>query len=218
MEFLPSGAVLLTFTLACAVLIITPGPDMTLFLSKTVGEGRASGLAAYAGATTGLLVHTLVAAVGLSALLAASAEAFMVVKVVGALYLLWLAIDAVRNGSALSVEAGDDPSAVRRSVVRQSYLKGLAINLLNPKIVLFFVTFLPQFVVPTDPFAAQKLAFLGLYLIVLALPCCVAMIFAADRIAALLRRSPRITRVVDWLFASVFAGFAVALLTERARA
>lgn len=210
-DFVPALPVLGAFTLAVAVLIITPGPDMTLFLSKTLSQGRQAGFAAMLGASTGLVLHSCIAALGLSALLAASAAAFTAVKITGALYLLWLAIDAVRNGSALSIERGRE----RRQSLRKVYLTGLGINLLNPKIILFFVTFLPQFVSATDPYAAFKLMFLGLYLIALALPSCAVLILLADRISSLVRRSPRTTRAIDWLFASVFAGFAAGLLLER---
>lgn len=213
MDVLPSLPVLLAFTAASAVLIITPGPDMTLFLGKTVSLGRRAGMASMLGAASGNVVHTLLAAFGLSALLAASATAFTAVKVAGAIYLLWLAIDAVRHGSALRLDRrrrGPEP-------LRRSYLTGLAINLLNPKIILFFVTFLPQFVAAHDADAWAKLLFLGLYMNALAVPSCAAMILAADRIAALTRRSALVTRAIDWLFASVFAAFAAAILAERGR-
>src|SRR5215212_11638749 len=101
MSFLPEPSILLTYSLACFVLFITPGPDMSLFLAKTMTRGRTHGMASMAGALSGCCVHTLLAALGLSALLAASVTAFTVLKVVGALYLLWMAFDAVRNGSAL---------------------------------------------------------------------------------------------------------------------
>lgn len=211
--FVPDPPVLAAFTLAVAVLIITPGPDMTLFLGKTLAQGRRAGLAAMLGNSAGLVFHTCFAAFGLSALLAASATAFTLVKTAGALYLLWLAIDAVRNGSALSV-SGQPES---RQSTRKVFLMGLAINLSNPKIILFFVTFLPQFVSAADPQAAAKLLFLGLYLIALSIPSCAAMILLAGRIAALVRRSPTVTRAIDWLFASVFAAFAVTLLFERVK-
>ena len=102
MAFLPEPGVLLAYSLACFVLFVTPGPDMSLFLAKTLQGGREAGLASMLGAMAGCCVHTLLAALGLSALLAASAAAFTALKVVGALYLLWLAVDAVRHGSALT--------------------------------------------------------------------------------------------------------------------
>lgn len=213
MTFIPEPSVLAAFTLAVAVLIVTPGPDMTLFLGKTLAQGRAAGMAAMLGASSGLVVHTLFAAFGLSALLAASEMAFTGVKAAGALYLLWLAVDAVRNGSALSLDARGEPPQRLAHI----WLMGVGINLLNPKIVLFFVTFLPQFVSAGDPHAGAKLMFLGFYVIALAVPSCAVLILLADRISALVRRSPRVTRAIDWLFASVFAGFAVSVLIERGR-
>ena len=96
-------------------------------------------------------------------------------------------------------------------------MSGLAINLLNPKIVIFFMTFLPQFVAPGDPAAAGKLFTLGVLFIAIALCITVPMILAADLVAATLRARPRIARVIDWLLASVFAGFAVQLLLGRGR-
>ncbi|MDH3196566.1 MAG: LysE family translocator, partial [Hyphomicrobiales bacterium] len=140
MDFIPSAGVIGAFTLAAAVLALTPGPDMTLFVSRALTQGRAAGFAAMTGAYCGIVVHTLLAAYGLSALLAASPQAFLAVKVAGALYLVWLAIDALRHGSALTLER---QTGARQALV-QTWLTGITINLLNPKIVLFFVTFLPQ--------------------------------------------------------------------------
>src|SRR3954470_18018452 len=104
MTFLPDGSTLLTYSLACFMLFITPGPDMSLFLAKTMAGGRKAGMAAMLGAMAGSCVHTLLAALGISALLAASVTAFTVLKIVGGLYLLWMAFDAVRNGSALNLK------------------------------------------------------------------------------------------------------------------
>ena len=213
MDVVPDWPVLLAFAIAVFVVAITPGPDMTLFLSKTLAHGRRAGFVTYLGASTGLAVHTLFAAVGLTALLAASATAFTVVKVVGAAYLLWLAISALRHGSALRIERGGG----RPESNRRLFLMGFGINMLNPKIILFFVTFLPQFVSTGDPSAMGRLLFLGSCFVIGAFPICMGFIFVADRIAALMRGSPRLTRTIDYVFASVFGGFAIAILFERGR-
>ena len=142
MNFLPDLDVLLAYTAAAVVLVVTPGPDMTLFLGQTLTGGRARGIAAYLGASAGLVVHTMLAAFGLSALLAHSATAFGVLKIAGVAYLIWLAIEALRRGSALTLA----PGAGRPQPLGQVFLTGVGINLLNPKIVMFFLTFLPQFV------------------------------------------------------------------------
>jgi threonine/homoserine/homoserine lactone efflux protein len=103
MTFLPDPETLAAYSIACLILCITPGPDMSLFLQRTITAGRAAGIASTLGASAGCLVHTAVAAVGLSAVIAASPTAFLVLKIVGAGYLAWLAVDAIRNGSSLNV-------------------------------------------------------------------------------------------------------------------
>ena len=213
MTFLPDTSVILTYSLACFVLFITPGPDMSLFLAKTISGGRRAGMASMLGAMTGCCVHTLLAALGISALLAASATAFTVLKIVGALYLLWLAVDAVRHGSALNVKA-DRPADA--SIVR-AFLLGIGINLTNPKIVLFFVTFLPQFVDAGDPHAADKLLFLGLYFIAFSTPLAAMMIMGAERLVAALRNRPGAMRVIDYSFAGLFGAFAIKILATSSR-
>jgi len=213
MTFLPDLSTLLAYSLACFVLFITPGPDMSLFLAKTMSGGRKAGMASMLGAMAGCCVHTLLAALGLSALLAASVTAFTVLKVVGALYLLWLAVDAVRHGSALHVKEEG------RAEVSfwKTFFVGVGINLTNPKVVLFFVTFLPQFVDAGDPHASDKLLFLGLYFIALTAPMGAVMILGAEKVVALLRNHPKVMRGIDYSFAGLFGAFALKILTASAR-
>lgn len=212
MVFIPDYAVLISYTIAVIALTLTPGPDMTLFLGKTLARGKVAGIAAFLGASAGLLVHTFVVAIGLSALISASATAFLILKIVGCLYLLYLAYDAVRNGSSFSVqhEGGS------RDGIFGIFLKGLWINLLNPKIIVFFVTFFPQFVSSNDPNAAYKFLFLGVMFVVIATPFCLGLILSADQIARFLKGSPKALRFVDWFFASVLGGFALKLLFTKA--
>ena len=214
MNFLPTLPVFAAYLVAVLVITFTPGPDMTLFLGKAVRQGTAAGMASMLGASTGVLIHTILVALGLSALLAASVTAFTILKVGGALYLLWLAIQTLRHGSALNVEAGRGGRPPREPLYR-SWLAGLGVNLMNPKIIMFMVTFLPQFVSAGDPHATQKLIFLGIVLVVVALPCTIPMVVFAARLAETLKRTPRIMRAIDWLFAGIFSAFAVRLLFTR---
>ena len=115
--FVPDLPVLAAFVAAAIVLGLTPGPDMTFFLSKTVAQSRPAGFAAFGGAATGLLVHSLLVAAGLSVLLAASVTAFTVLKVAGAVYLAWLAVQAIRNGSSLTLP-GRAPRAARARLLK----------------------------------------------------------------------------------------------------
>ena len=212
MDFLPSLSVFSAFTVAAFILTVTPGPDMTLFLGRALSQGRAAGMAAMLGASTGVIIHTLLAAFGVSALLATSPTGFFILKIVGAVYLLWLAVQAIRQGSAFTLETGMDKPA---SFV-QNWLTGIGINLLNPKIVLFFITFLPQFITPGDEHAAAKMIFLGAYFIVFAIISTSMMIYAVDKVADTLKKNRKVTRMIDWVFASVFSAFAIRiLLTER---
>ena len=211
-NFIPDLPILAAFIAASVVLGITPGPDMTFFLSKTIAQSRAAGFAAFGGASAGVFIHSVLVAAGLSVILAASALAFTILKFAGAAYLSYLAFDAIRHGSSLSLDSGAKPEALR-----SVFLKGLLVNLLNPKVIIFFVTFLPQFVSTDDPHAAGKMLFLGLVFMAVNVPVCGSFILAADRIALLLKGSSRASRFVDWLFAGVLGAFAVKLIFTHAR-
>jgi threonine/homoserine/homoserine lactone efflux protein len=213
MPFLPDASVMLAFSLACLVLFITPGPDMSLWLAKTVAGGRPAGIAAATGTQLGCIAHALLAAFGLSALIAASPAMFLALKIIGAIYLLWLAVDAVRNGSSLNVATGTPQLAH----VWRNLALGFTVNLSNPKVVLFFLTFLPQFVDADDPHAAGKLLFLGIYFVVQSYPLAVLLVLGAGRLVDGLKRRPRVLRAIDWLFAGVFSAFAVRILTTQGR-
>lgn len=211
--FIPDWPTLAAFAAAAIVLAITPGPDMTLFLSRTLSQGRAAGFACMFGAYAGVTVHTAMVALGLSALIVAAPAAFAALKIVGAGYLVWLAIDAIRNGSSLTMknEKRQAPN------ISASFLTGIGINLLNPKIILFFMTFLPQFVATGDPHATGKFFFLGSMFVIIAVPITSAMVLAAGWMAETLRTKPVVTRSLDWLMAGVFGAFAVKILTTQAR-
>ena len=213
MEFIPGLPTLLAFLAASVVLAITPGPDMTLFISRALSDGRAAGFACVAGAMTGITVHTLMVALGLSALVVASPTAFFALKAVGAAYLMWLAIQAIRQGSSLSLPAAG-PSG--RGLVT-NWAQGLGVNLLNPKIILFFMTFLPQFVAASDPHITGKLIFLGMFFVVASTPIVIGIVLGAHGLAGWLKRKPQVMRITDYIFASVFSVFALKILFAQSR-
>ena len=213
MPFIPDSTVLIQFAIASVILAITPGPDMTLFVSRTLSQGRAAGFASMAGALSGTLVHTTLVVVGISALIVASPSAFFGLKIFGAGYLVFLAYQAIRYGSAFSPVKRSGPQL---SLLR-SWTTGLGVNLLNPKVILFFMTFLPQFVSAHDPNAPGKLFFLGVVFVVLSIPVNAPMVIAAERFSAAMKRNPRVTRFVDYLFAGVFSAFALKILTAQTK-
>jgi threonine/homoserine/homoserine lactone efflux protein len=213
MTFLPDASTLLAYTVACIILYITPGPDMSLMLAKTLQGGRKAGMASMLGASAGCLVHSAAAALGLSAIIAASATLFTIMKVIGALYLLYLAYDAIRHGSALRVDgaAGTPPST------SATFWLAVGTNITNPKVVLFFLTFLPQFIAANDPHASQKLFFLGAYFVVFAVAAGFLLVLVAERFIRVMKASPKVMRTIDYLFAGVFGFFAVHVLRTQAR-
>ena len=211
MPFIPDLSTIIQFAIATLVIAATPGPDMTLFVGRAISHGRSAGFAAIFGAMTGIIVHTTLVALGLSALIVAAPKAFLALKIGGALYLLWLAYQAIMHGSAFK------PQTEKAAPVPLSrhYMTGILINLLNPKIILFFMTFLPQFVSATDEHAPGKLIFLGLMFIVVSMPVVLPIILAADKVALFLKESPKATRVIDYLFAGIFSAFAVKILLTQ---
>jgi len=210
---IPDLSVILAFSLAALVLSITPGPDMAYFISRTVNYGRTHGLVGLAGVAIGLVAHIALAGFGVSLLLFASPAAFLTLKIVGALYLAWLAIQALRSGSRLSLR----PGRANAPGLERSFLGGVGVNLTNPKIILFFVTFLPQFVSPYDPDATGKILFLGLEFLVIGMGTNFVILLMAGAVANVLTRSQLAQRLLNWSFAGVFAGFAVAILATQGR-
>jgi threonine/homoserine/homoserine lactone efflux protein len=215
-DFVPTFSVLLTYSVACFILFITPGPDMSLWLQKTISGGRKAGIAAMLGTATGCCIHAFLAALGVSVLVNASPVAFNSMKIMGALYLLYLAWQAIRSGSMLAVDA--DNGGAKVPPFWPTFFTGLMINLSNPKVVLFFITFLPGFVDAADPSVEGKLLFLGLYFVCFNVPLSVLMILVAERFVAVLKANPRIMRVIDYIFAGVFGFFAFTILRAQARA
>ncbi|MCY0148976.1 LysE family translocator [Hoeflea sp. G2-23] len=213
MDYIPGLPILAAFALATLLLAITPGPDMTLWMSRTIRDGRAIGMMTLLGTNLGIGIHTLLVAFGVSALVVASPVAFLVLKTGGAGYLLWLAIQALRNRSVLSVKTTGKTNAS----MGKAFLNGLWVNLLNPKVIIFFMTFLPQFVSVSDPHVTGKLIFLGLLSILIALPIAIVVVLGANGLADWLKRKPQVMRIVDYVFAAVFSVFAVKILLTQSR-
>ncbi len=184
----------LTFLVAAVLLNLSPGPDMAFIIGHTVKSGRKAGFTAMAGIWSGALFHVGFAVVGLSAILATSALAFSIVKYVGAAYLVWLGIQAWRSRDEnLNFEGitGKQPSMAK------IYWQGLLVNLLNPKVAIFFLAFLPQFVVPGAGSAAAQFLLHGLLIIVVAAAIEPPLILLGDRLAKPLRENRKFRMWLD---------------------
>jgi threonine/homoserine/homoserine lactone efflux protein len=154
---LPDTNTLLLFMTAALALNVTPGPDMLYVVARSVGEGRAAGIISSFGIAAGAIVHTLAVALGLAGLLRAVPLAFEIVKWVGAGYLIWLGVRALRTRAGPA-----DHVAVTPASKRTVFAQGMLTNLLNPKVALFFLAFLPQFVDPERGPVALQIISLGL--------------------------------------------------------
>jgi threonine/homoserine/homoserine lactone efflux protein len=204
------------FALTVLVLNATPGVDLAFTLVSTLKSGVRAGLAAAAGIGSGCIVHTLAAAFGLAALLAASSAAFSVVKWAGAAYLMWLAIGLLRQGlRGTAVTAPGAASATPSQYAKRLFRQGFLTNVLNPKVALFFLALLPQFIDADAPNKTLAFLFLGTWFIVQGF----AFLAAFVLLVAPLRRwqpRPAITRGVHIAGGSLFALLAARLaLVER---
>jgi threonine/homoserine/homoserine lactone efflux protein len=196
---------LLVFALASAALVALPGPAVVYIVTRSVQQGRRAGVASVLGIEAGALVHVAAAAIGLSTVLASSALAFAVVKYAGAAYLIGLGIWTLLAGRGHAKRAlGGD---VR---LRNVFWQGVLVNALNPKVALFFLAFLPQFVGPEAAHPALQIALLGLVFVAIALVLDLGWALAAGAAGMLLRRSIRFLRGQRYLSGGVYVALGVA--------
>ena len=206
-----AGANLAVFIAASLALIVTPGPDMLYVISRGIAQGRATALIASIGISLGLLTHTMLAAFGLSILLAQSPVAFLVVKYAGAAYLVYLGARALLSGERLALSKRG--ISLRHGA---AFRQGLLSNVLNPKAALFVQAFLPQFVVPERGDPATQVLVLGAILIVMGLAFHIAVAWFAGAIGGWLRRRPGLDAWLRRLTGSIFVGLGLRLaLPER---
>ena len=198
------------FVAASLAVIVAPGPDNIYVLTRGIAQGRMVALASAWGMCSGLLFHTTLAAVGLSTILARSALALSIVKYIGAAYLVYLGVRALLSREEFS------PSVEKIFTVklRNFFLQGLTMNLLNPKVAVFFMAFLPQFVSPsvgTAGSAALRLVALGLVFALLSVVIFSAIALFSGVVGDRLSRNPRFATALQWSTAFVLVGLGVRL-------
>ncbi|WP_100488404.1 LysE family translocator [Sporolactobacillus pectinivorans] len=145
------------FLFTSLVILIAPGPDMAFIMSRSIGEGRKAGIATALGMQVGVFVHICLAAFGLSAILMTSAWAFQIVKYIGAAYLIYLGIQTLRRGKKINITSEKNTISVRKA-----FLQGALTDIFNPKVALFFLTFLPQFINPQVSNTIEQFFIFGL--------------------------------------------------------
>ena len=209
---------LLPYIAASMVCIASPGPDSLTVLSLGLARGRRDAMQFALGVGTGCLTHTLWAALGVAALVAASEQLFTSIKLAGAAYLLWLGVGALRSRGALAagqLAGTSDARPARRGW--QRFLNGFINNSLNPKVMLFFIAFLPQFVDPALGPVSHQMLQLGAGFALMTATSYVLLGAASGRVGELLRRRPGLALALDRAVGVLFIGLAARLvLTQRA--
>ena len=193
------------FALAALVLVLTPGPNMVYCISRTLGQGRRAGLLSLCGVLLGFVAHLAAATLGLSAVLLAVPVAFTAIKLAGAAYLLWLAWQAVRPGGSSPFE----PRALPHDSPAKLFRMGLVTNLLNPKVAMFCLSLLPQFLHPERGSVLLQSIQLGLVQITVSGSVNSLLIFGAAGISAFLARSRGWLLAQRYLMGSMLAGLAL---------
>lgn len=199
--------IVLYFTAASILLTLAPGPDILFVAAQSVSNGRKAGMATALGLCTGVLAHTFAAAVGISALLYNSALLFQLVKYAGAVYLLYLSWLALREGAGvLSLER------VPRQSIGALYRRGILMNLLNPKVSLFFLALLPQFVTPGGSNPALQMMVLGVVFMVQAIVVFSLVSLGAGLVGGKLRARTGTTRWINKAKALLYAAVGLRLM------
>ena len=200
------------FITTAIVLVLTPGQDTFFILGRSLASGRPAGIAAALGITAGSFVHTFLAAVGLSALLATSPSAFMVVKFAGAAYLFYIGIRALLSRSnGLPGADGGDVVDSRWSAFRQ----GILCNLLNPKVALFFLALMPQFISADSTNKVGAFLVLGASFITLGLIWCLTLAIGAAKLRSAFLRRPSMASILNKVAGSMFIALGLRLATAR---
>ena len=200
------------FFAASWMLIITPGPDMIYVITRGISQGRKAGMISAVGVTLGILVHTIFAAFGLAIILRTSALAFLAVKFTGAGYLIFLGVKTLKDKS--SFEFSMDKPKVG---IRKIFVQGILSNVLNPKIALFFLAFLPQFVNPGHGSASVQMAYLGLTFALFGIIFLVFLGYFSGGIGLWLSNKQNFAEKIRWFTGSVLIalGLRLAFMERR---
>src|SRR4051794_21911867 len=200
---------LLAFLLASFLLWITPGPDTMYILARSIAQGVRAGVMSALGIGGGILIHTALAAFGLSALLTASAAAFQVVKLAGAAYLVYLGVQALRASGGLAT-----PEVAAASPWRV-FRQGVLTNALNPKVAIFFLAFLPQFVDPAAGLGPIPFLLLGGLFVSGGTLWCLGLAAGAARATRTIRQNPGLMAWLERLSGCIYIGLGLNLLRSK---
>lgn len=204
---------LMAFALVGLGMVLTPGPNMIYLVSRTISQGRPAGYLSLAGVFAGFLIYMLLSVFGITAMLMAVPFAYDVLRIGGALYLLYLAWQAIRPGG----KAVFDVRQLPRDNAATLFSMGFFTNLLNPKAAVLYLSLLPQFIDPKAGHVLGQLLTLGLIQMTISMSVNSLIIFGAGWVAAFLAARPSWIKAQRWLMATVLGGLAIRLLAEAKR-
>jgi threonine/homoserine/homoserine lactone efflux protein len=210
---MPSLPAFLAFSLICLGMVLTPGPNMIYLVSRSICQGPMAGLISLGGVALGFFVYMLLTAFGITVLLLAVPFAFEVLKFCGALYLGWLAWQALRPGGRSPFQVRDLPADSPRKL----FVMGLVTNLLNPKVAILYMSLLPQFIDPTRGSVLLQSLVLGFTQIIIGVTGNGLIALSAGTIALFLAGRPFWMVVQRWLMGTVLAALAIRMVTEAQR-
>lgn len=202
------------FLVSCLLLNITPGQDTMYIVGRSVAQGKRAGVLSVFGIMSGVLIHTLFAAFGLSVILATSSLAFSLVKFIGAGYLIWLGIGFIRSGRRHEKIEAIDKEPVRSWLI---YRQGVLTNLLNPKVGLFFLSFLPQFVDPNTEFVFSPFIALGLIFFTTGSVWCMVLVYGSSWLTDCFRNNTAMGGVLKKLTGTLFIGLGIKMAFSHAK-
>lgn len=203
----------ISFIVAGIILNLTPGADTMYILTRSISQGHKAGVYSVLGIATGALMHTLLASFGLSMILTQSATAFAIVKYLGVAYLVYLGVKMILDKkNSFSANRGSNKENVN---LRKIYLQGVLTNVLNPKVALFYLAFLPQFINPEYATGALPFILLGFTFMTTGTLWCLLLAFAASLITKTLRENDKIAILLQKLSGLIFVGLGIRLLIQK---
>ncbi|MFN4204927.1 MAG: LysE family translocator [Agrobacterium albertimagni] len=210
---MPSTTLLLAFALICLGMVLTPGPNMIYLVSRSICQGPMAGIVSLGGVALGFVVYVLLTALGITVLLFAVPFAYEVLKFAGALYLTWLAWQALKPGGRSPFQVRDLPADSNRKL----FLMGFVTSLLNPKVAVLYLSLLPQFIDPAGGSVLMQSLALGFTQVVISVTVNGLIALSAGSIALFLAGRPLWMVVQRWLMGTVLAALAIRMVTEAQR-
>lgn len=199
------------FIITGIILNLTPGADTMYILGNSMSNGKKAGIMSALGISTGCIVHTILAALGLSVILAKSALAFNIIKYLGAAYLVYLGIRSFMSKSSLLIHNGDN----EKSSFKNIYFQGIITNVLNPKVALFFLAFLPQFINPNNTYGALPFLLLGCTFIITGTIWCIVLAVFSSYLTGKISEKVGLANSLNKISGIIFVGLGLNLLRAK---